>query len=87
MVQLYQVNKEGKQTSMDELHKYRKVSIAALELGYKNRSTLHYHIQKGNIKAVFSPNIGEWLIHKDDLLAFRYSKHYGNRESESDETS
>ena len=61
---------------MEELSNYIKVSIAAKMLGYKHRSTLHYHIQRQNIKAVFSPNIGEWLIHKNDLQAFRYSKHY-----------
>jgi hypothetical protein len=61
---------------MEDLQNYYKVSVAAKMLGYKNRSTLHHHIKMEHIKATLNPNIGQLLIHKDDLLAFRYSKHY-----------
>jgi hypothetical protein len=61
---------------MEDLQNYYKVSVAAKMLGYANRSTLHYHIEMGHIKAPLNPKIGQRLIHKDDLLAFRRSKHY-----------
>lgn len=65
------------------LEKYMTVTVAAQKLGCV-RTNLHYHIKVGNLKAVFLGNIGEWLIHKDELQIFEYSSHFNRKQAKGE---
>jgi hypothetical protein len=63
---------------MMDRNNYLKVSDAAREIGC-TRDNLHQHRRRGNLEAVFDGATGLWLIHRNELVRFKYGVHYSSR--------